>query len=216
MKKTYISYAGYGVDVACHRADDLDTLCLEHIAAKRSARVLDLGSGAGGQSLRMVEAGAEVIAVDVYDFANAFTTLRTENRIDATQLQFVQGNIKTIFPQLTFGKVTDVIIQRTIHYLPYQEALELLSRLCQMVEDKLFISVTGLGSAVSAEYAGKTVAIKDRFFVLTPEQSRVFSISQPMCLYGKEEFITLLEKSGWKVERCWESDFGNIKAICSH
>jgi SAM-dependent methyltransferase len=216
MKKAYLSFAGHGVDVSSQRTDDLDRLCLEHITAKPSVRVLDLGAGAGGQSLRMVDAGAEVIAVDSHDFENVFAKLRTDNGIDETQLQFVRENIASVPAQGIADRVTDVIAQRTIHYLQHDAALRLLSYLYKNVEDKLFISVTGIHSAVGAEYAGRAVAVRDRFFSLAPEQAQTFSISQPVCLYSKEEFVTLLEISGWKVELCWESAFGNIKAVCSH
>jgi cyclopropane fatty-acyl-phospholipid synthase-like methyltransferase len=216
MKKAYISFAGHGVDVASQRADDLDNLCLKHIAAKSAARVLDLGAGAGGQSLRMVEAGATVIAVDSYDFGEVFAKLRADNAIDKTQLQFIRGDISSIPAQWTKDKVTDAIVQRTIHYLQYEAAQQLLNHLYKKVADKLFISVTGIHSAVGVEYAGRAVAVKERFSPLAPEQAQTFSISQPVCLYSAEEFVALLETNGWKVERWWESAFGNIKAVCTH
>ena len=216
MKKVYYSFTGHGVDVASQRADDLDRFCLHHIAAKHSARVLDLGTGAGVQSLRMVAAGAHVIAVDSHDFESVFAQIRTDNGIDDSKLQFVQGDISAVSTQWMAEKITDVIVQRTIHYLPHPAALSLLSQLYKNVEDKLFISVTGIHSAVGVAYAGRDVAVEDRFCPLMREQAQTFSISQPVCLYSKAEFVALLETSGWRVERCWESAFGNIKAMCAH
>jgi hypothetical protein len=216
MKKVYLSFAGHGVDVASQRTDDLDKLCLEHIATKSPAWVLDLGAGAGGQSLRMVLAGAAVTAVDNHDFGSVFCELRTDNGIDSSQLQFIYGDISAFSTQWQADGITDVILQRTLHYLRYTEAVSLLSYLYQTVEDALFVSVTGIHSAVGVGYAGESAAVKDRFFALAPEQAETFSISKPVCLYTKEEFVALLELSGWKVTRCWESAFGNIKAICAH
>jgi len=214
MKKTYVSYAGTGVDVASQRADDLDRLCLEHIGAKSSARVLDLGAGAGGQSARMAGVGAEVLAVDIHDFQTVFAEHRATCGIPKAKLQFFQGDISDFpAPWLTAG-VTDVVIQRTIHYLRYQEALQLLSCLQENVQDKLFISVTGIASAVGTDYAGCGVALQERFFRLALEPAQTFSIAQPVCLYSKEEFVSLLGSAGWHVEACWESAFGNIKAVC--
>ena len=216
MKKTYVSFSGYGVDVSSQRADDLDKLCREHLTAKSSSRVLDLGAGAGGLSVRLAAAGAEVIAVDSYDFGRVFHQLRIKNHFQETQLQFVCEDVTSAPAGWMPDGITDVVVQRTIHYIRYAEALRLLSFLYQAVTDKLFISVTGMDSVVGAEYAGRAVVMKDRFFSLAPEQVQTFSISQPVCLYTKAEFITLLETSGWKVEDCWESAFGNIKAVCSH
>ena len=202
--------------MASQRADDLDKRCLDYLAAKTSSRVLDLGTGAGGQSLRMVQAGAEVVAIDSHDFSRVFQKLRIDNGLTDTQLWFVQADISVVPAEWGMKGVTDVVMQRTIHYMRYAETVRLLSYLYQFVTDKLFISVTGMDSAVGEGYEGQTVAIQDRFFPLAPEQAQAFSISQPVCLYTQSEFITLLELSGWKVERCWQSAFGNIKAVCIH
>ena len=77
----YRSFDGHGVDVAVNRADDLDKRSLAYIAEHPGCRVLDLGSGAGGQSVRMAQAGASVLAVDQYDFTDAFMDLRSEHSL---------------------------------------------------------------------------------------------------------------------------------------
>jgi len=34
-----------------------------------------------------------------------------------------------------------------------------------------------------------------------------------VCLYTADEFDATLTTTGFRVERCWLSDFGNVKAI---
>ena len=80
----------------------------------------------------------------------------------------------------------------------------------------MYISVTGMESAVGEEYSGRDTPVRERFCSLTPQKADTFSIHEPICLYTEVEFVTLLEESGWTVQRCWQSAFGNIKAICSH
>jgi SAM-dependent methyltransferase len=220
MNKTpesvYRSIAGFGVDVASNRADDLDKLCVSDLKSKTAPRVLDLGAGLGGQSVRMAHAGAQVTAVDIHDFTDEYEKLRVLNDLTSSQLLFVQSKIQLLSDAVQSNTFTDVLFQRTVHYLRSEEAFKTLELLSEIVEDRLYVSVTGMDSAIGENYAGISEVIADRFFPLAPELSGTFSITQPVCLYTKDEFVDLLEKTGWKIDSCWESAFGNIKAICTH
>ena len=105
-------------------------------------------------------------------------------------------------------------MQRTLHYLPYNKAFETLKFLRTAVQDKLFISVTGMDSAVGENYVGKNLPLSERFMKLESAEADIFQIQAPICLYRQEEFISLLETAGWKVEDIWQSAFGNLKAVC--
>lgn len=212
----YQSVAGYGVDVSSQRADDLDAWCLAHITSKSDVNMLDVGAGKGGQSVRMVLAGARVTAIDRHDFQAEYTQLRRQYEFALNQLQFQAIDIGTFVQTQSQERYTDVIMQRVLHYLPYNEAVAVLTALHGMVEDTLCVSVTGLQSAIGAEYAHAKRTISERFCPLTPAQAEVFSITQPVCLYHPEEFRALLELTGWRVQKCWESAFGNSKAVCTH
>ncbi len=215
-KPPYVSFAGYGVDVASKRADDLDKALTKHLQTKQSPKALDLGCGAGGQSLRMAKVGAEVTAVDKHDFNDTFSELKHELCSDEGSLNFIQGDL-TELPVLLNSEVFDgVCLQRVLHYLTYDEAKELLSYLHKIVKDKLYVSVTGMGSDVGIDYLGKDVKIGDRYFKLNPEKAEIFSINEPVCLYTQDEFTELLALAGWKVEECKKSAFGNLKAVCTH
>jgi len=205
----YQSFDGHGVDVAVNRADDVDKKILVYIAEHPSCKVLDLGSGIGGQSVRMAEADAHVVAIDQFDFTKQFESYEND------QIQFVTGDMQqlaTLVPELEFSVV---LCQRTIHYLRYAEAVLFLKAVRAQTTDKLFISVTGIGSLIGDVYPGKEVDIAERFCVLSDLGKDMFSIQEPVCLYSQEEFESLLQSAGWIVEECWVSAFGNIKAVCS-
>ena len=210
----YQSFGGFGVDVAIKRTDDLDKRILEHLKVKSKPRVLDLGSGAGGQSVRMVEVGASVLAIDVYDFSQEFSEYRASKNWSQTDLQFIPADLINLAKLLDNEKFDDALMQRTLHYLPYSQAIDLLLFLREIVKDKLFISVTGMDSAVGENYSGKNLPIVDRFVRLESAEADIFQIQAPVCLYKKEEFITLLKQTGWEVEDVWQSAFGNLKAVC--
>ena len=210
----YKSYGGFGVDVAIKRTDDLDKRMLEHLRSKHKPKVLDLGSGAGGQSVRMAQLGAEVTAVDVYDFSEEFAAYRIKGGWSEAVLKFIFADISNLPDILQDKKFTDALMQRTIHYLPYARALAILKFLRTVVQDKLFISVTGMDSAVGENYAGRDLLIEERFAKLGQVEADTFQIHAPICLYRQKEFVTLLESAGWEVEDVWSSAFGNLKAVC--
>jgi len=107
------------------------------------------------------------------------------------------------------------LLQRVIHYFTYEQAVEILCRLKSITTGKLFISVTGIESAVGETYAGRDVSLSERFCVLEKSERETFMILEPVCLYSEKEFQSLLVDSGWNIEKFWTSAFGNSKAVCS-
>lgn len=214
IKQPYKSFAGKGIDVASKRADDLDKLCLVRLQEAVEARVLDIGCGAGGQSLRMALAGAFVTAVDEYDFSDEFSKMRTENKLDATHLLFVPTDIESFLKTVDISAFDISVFQRTLHYFPYDSAKQILRKLRTITRDTLYVSVTGMHSAVGRGYCGHNMSVTERFSVLAESEADTFSIHQPVCLYTEAEFCSLLKATGWNVEKIWTSAFGNIKAVC--
>ena len=209
----YQSYDGYGIDVASVRQDDIDKISIEHIKAKNDPKVLDLGSGAGGHSVRLAGAGAIVTSVDSFDFSKKFEKIRGETGLTEDRLLFRQGNLASLEEVLEGHKFDDAYCQRTIHYVAHYQTVRTLKFLKNVVADKLFISVTGLNSEIGQGYVDKNKKVQDRFANLSADSQKKFHVCNPVCIYQKEEFIEVLEEAGWKVDRCWESAFGNIKAI---
>lgn len=204
---------GYGVDVAITRADDLDKKLLALVEDEPMA-VLDLGCGAGGTAVRLALAGASVTAVDMHDFSANFTALRQAHSL-SNELTFIAGDIRHLEELLPKEKFDYCLCQRTIHYLPYQEALICLKKLRAKVRQKLFISVTGVETDIGEHYPCSESPLVKRYCSLNQEAQTTFSIREPLCLYTPEEFTALLLDAGWQIEECWVSAFGNIKAVCT-
>ena len=206
--------ASFGFDVAIHRADDLDRLMIGDISRMKRPVILDLGCGAGGQSVRLAQAGARVTAIDIVDYSSQFAEHQQLFQLEESALTYIQGNIAD-FTLLTIGKTFDACcLQRTLHYLAYDDALELLTSLKKPLEGRLYVSVTGLDSEIGSRYADKQKPIESRFCRLEADAARTFFITEPICLYTKAEFTELLIAAGWSVEKVWTSAFGNVKAIC--
>jgi len=204
-KKNYQSFNGCGIDIAEHRADDLDDKAISYLDTKEKAKVLDLGCGALGFSKRVVSTETKVVAIDVADFSHKLTPGDT--------IQFIQADVRQL-PEIV--GITDTVCQRTLHYLRFNEALTLLKQLYVMTDDRLFISVSGLSSYIGECLIKKEQNIEDRFSDLSAEGQLKFGITSPVCLYSEEEFRDLLIQAGWQIDELWMSAFKNIKAVCSH
>jgi SAM-dependent methyltransferase len=197
---------GFGVDVAAARADDLDKKLLGELQDHPEVSVLDLGCGAGGFAARLDNFKGMYLGVDQHDFSLHFKN--TPNAI------FVQKDIRDISSLLVGRQFDYCLAQRTIHYVKYQEAVQILSLLTKHVAS-LYISVSGLESDIGAHYPDAHKAVEVRFAQLDPTEQSTFSITEQLCLYTPEEAAGLLQMAGWEIEELWISAFGNIKAVAT-
>lgn len=205
----------YGVDVASQRTDDLDKLMLQDVAASLVQRFVDIGAGAGGQSGRLVAAGATVQAIDIFDYTDVFHSLRTALGVSARQLTFTPGDIIDVLSDIPVASYDAICLQRTIHYLPYQKACQLLSYLAAGSTSRLYISATGYDSAIGMVHPQRHENINTRFAKLDAKSADTFRITAPLCVYTESELRTLLSMTGWNIERFWVSAFGNLKAVAT-
>lgn len=205
-KDEYSSPTGRGIDVSSVRLDDLDKACLEQVKSLEKPTVLDLGCGVGGFSVAAATVGAQVIAIDQFDFSK-----KLSGQPGITFIRSEMQNLPTLLDDMKFDIVYS---QRTWHYLPYQDALEALTYI-RTITSSLFISVTGLQSEAGVRYAHAHRPVQERFSSIDPDIAEKLQMFEPVCLYSKEEFETLLKTAGFQIEKSWESAFGNIKVICN-
>jgi len=208
---------GFGIDISTQRADDLDNELLALIKANNGnvLRVLDLGCGMGGQTLRMAALGCHVTSVDALDFSMVITHGCNQLNIPVEKVQFINADIRNTGGYL-HGEYHYIYSQRAVHYLPYIEAKQLLTELREHLrkgfESKLFISVSGLHSELGQGYIGSP-NIDARFSYLHSTMAEKHKIEQPVCLYTLEDLNTLLLNCGYKIEKIYTSLFGNIISI---
>ena len=202
----------YGVDITSRRLDDLDTLLLHDLEEYRNRTgdevvVLDAGCGEGGLASVLLEAGYSVYGVDV---------METEPAIFAGK-KYDKGRFHNVdirdFLAMEQGVTpyTAIVLQRVIHYMPYQTAVTVLKKCLELSEYGVYVSFSGLGSEIAKYYVHKDVSIKNRFTVLSEMGQQTFSITEPLCLYSEDDIQDLITELDCRCEYFRTSAFGNHK-----
>lgn len=215
-----LSTCGFGLDVAATRADELDDACAKFVAdlfgqTGIAPRVLDVGCGAFGQSVRLCNAGAVVTAVDINPRLSS-TYSDFASQVLKDRITFICDDARTMAFEGANSAFDVIYSQRMLHYLKWNDAVALLKKLITASRSnaRFFCSVSGLQSELGLDYANASLAVSDRFCMLAPAAAHRHQIFEPLCLYTKNEFIQLLTSADLSVIDVWQSPFGNIKAIC--
>ena len=210
--------SGHGVDIASQRMDDLDEASIDFIKDFRektglSPVAFDLGCGLGAHSVRMAQAGASVIAIDL-DNNREDVLKRASSAGLASQVSFVQMDIRKGLSPIQ-KKVDVVYSQRTLHYLTFEEAVNVLSVLKAKARNEVwtFVSASGINSELGDDYEHKHVELSKRYAELSPEMVEKHAINGRVCLYDQDDIERLLVTAGMIPIRIYASPFGNIKAI---
>jgi SAM-dependent methyltransferase len=212
--------SGYGVDISLQRADELDIALLHEVKSLqlKNVRVIDLGCGKGGQSIRLASIGCYVTAIDTQDFSKEIQENCRKNNIPNDRATFIKCDIRYTSEYLS-GDYHYFYSQRAFHYIGYQDAEKLLKTLRQhFVRDfkgKLFISVSGIDSELGEGYEDKNKSVQHRFCQLSKAMKDKHKIILPVCLFSLAEFRDLLLKCKYRIDTIYTSEFGNIKAIAA-
>lgn len=214
-KYVYDRVMKFGVDVGSARLDDLDRQVLTYVEMRTKqglpTTVLDVGCGAGGLALSLARVGAVVTALDIDDYAEVISVKAEALSLPASNVIFVQSDMVSFLTQPT--AVFDcVVLQRVLHYLPYDEARKVLIKLAERTT-MLYMAVTGITTAIAKHYSVLELPIDQRFEILDAAGKELFSITAPVCLYSEAEIKQLLVEAGWHVTWSQVSDFGNIKIV---
>lgn len=215
--KRNVTIGNQGVDIAAQRADDLDNMALEHLRAMRLhgslTRALDLASASGGQALRMAQAGADVVALDIDDYSEPFLQAAGVAGV-AERCRFVQTDITDYDIEASLGQFDVIVCQRMIHYVPYNVAIDVVGNIRRALKPggQLYLSASGLESELGDDYAGAGQSVEARYELLSSEMVEKHGMHGLVCLYTRDEIARLLEVAGMEVLQVFSSAFGNVKA----
>lgn len=206
---------GHGADIASQRADDLDLMAIERARSRSSTFAIDIACGAGGQAIRLAQQGATVVATDIADMTDIILSMSAGLPGKVTFSQLDMRHLDKLHVEL----LADVIIcQRAIHYLPFSDAIGVISEIKQLLapDGRLYLSASGIHSELGDGYAGHDASLEDRYAELAPSMRDKHGIHGSVCLYSEDDLAQLLIKGGLVPETLFSSKFGNIKAVARY
>lgn len=205
----------HGADISSQRLDDLDRAALRHAmdTLDRSLTAVDIGCGLGAQGARFGLLGIETTLVDVLDISARIKFL--QEAFDICNLDFVNKDSTALTPDDLPERIGTAYTQRFIHYLEFDDAVDLLRKIVDRMDDegRAFVSASGLRTELGDGYPHADDPLEDRYAKLHPEMREKHDIRDPICLYTVEDMRTLFVSSGIQPVRIARSEFGNIKAI---
>jgi len=194
--------------------DDLDRLSLMFVLNRaESNHVVDIGCGDAFQTLRFCLLQRKVFAYDIVRPENILSLVGSLSI--APRFKFNEADLAHLavveFPR----RIDCIYSQRFIHYLRFQEAKKLLSRLFANTvrTGKIFISASGISSELSTGYFGLNHSLETRYANLSTHMEEKHGIFAPVCLYSEDDLLQLMSVSGFECERLWRSKFGNLKCV---
>jgi SAM-dependent methyltransferase len=203
----------HGPDIASQRLDDLDKRALDAVLrSDERPTCIDLGCGFGWQGLRFALLGAPSYLFDLQQEPAALARFRIETQLPMT---FWSGDIHAL-PDADLPTKVDIgFSQRFIHFLRFEQARILLSRIAARMQPgaRFFISGSGIASELGDGYAGKESPLHARFDHLQAEMAQKHNILEPVCLYDQDDLSLLMLQAGFERVEIWRSAFGNIKGV---
>ncbi len=200
-----------GSNVSNQRIDDLDQACLdavtEHVKSNDHCHVVDLGCGSASQSFRLAELGAQVTAIDL----SIDIEYKHHNGI------YIEKDFRDITAHDFKSSIDVLYSQRSLHYLRYQEMMNLLRMLYNLMSPSamIFMSLAGYDTEYGLTYPDRNKKLEDRFTMVSPDMQKKHGIFHPLATYKKSEVFNILTDLGFKNIEVTQSDFGNIKAIAT-
>lgn len=199
----------YGRHINAARWDPLDIACVRQAArllrqqpadADRPLAV-DLGSEHGTMALTLRDIGYRVIAVDRRMPLLIKQTLGTDAiERDMTRI----GWARLPAPTICYS-------QRTLHYLPFDAAAQLLATLGRRTGARVFVSLAGADSELAYNYPHADRPVRERFCRPDPPVGDRYFISAPLCLYTEADAALLIDAAGLRLTDIWTCHFGTVK-----
>jgi hypothetical protein len=205
----------HGADVSSQRLNDLDRAALRHAlnTLDQPLSAVDIGCGLGAQGIRFGLLGIETTLVDILNISSRIEIV--ESAFEICDLNFVNADAKSLDRDDLPERIGTAYSQRFIHYLEFDDAVELLRTTIERMDEagRLFISASGLHTELGDGYPHSDRPLEDRFAKLHPVMREKHDIRDQICLYTVRDMRVLFGASGIRPVEIKQSKFGNVKAI---
>jgi len=144
------------------------------------------------QSMRFAKLGLVVDAIDLEAPMDAYAQI---NKKFSERIHYIQTNIANIPDKFPPKQYALVYSNRFLSHIPYQDAKRLLTWLVQHALSgcHFFLSFSHLDTLFEDKYKDYDKPIEERFSALQSEQSKIQQLTEPLCLYTREDILTLIK-----------------------
>jgi 2-polyprenyl-3-methyl-5-hydroxy-6-metoxy-1,4-benzoquinol methylase len=205
----------WGTDVCSRKIDELDQACIQFALARKESETagIDIGCGLGRVSIGMATLGVRMNLIDILPLQHHFDEVL--GKFPTMPLTFLQADVRHVKDVDLLGRYDFVLSRRFLHYVPYCDAVELITRFSQRLVQggKVFISASGLESELGIGYIDICEHISNRFDYLSSSMMEKHNIREKVCLYRPSELIHLFQGCGFEGHRVWLSAFGNVQGV---
>jgi len=190
---------GFGSDVSSQHSSAFEEAIIERAralqqAAKTSLVCLDLFSGyCAANARRLAELGFTAYAADFSPADATIVRMIGQKLPGGGTLHYLQGDVSHFdFGQLP-AKLALVTGQRGLHFLRFTEARILMARLAANMESgaSMFFSIGAVDCKVGGGYKHADRPVADRWHPLEPELGEPIHVTEPLCLYKRDDLDAL-------------------------
>ncbi len=204
-----------GIDISAERLDVIERQAISDIIQQPlQSAIVNLGCGKARSSIILSLLGYRVVNFDIENLDDYFSVCRKIFALADNRLVFKQLDIASLTYRQLPKRIGMVIANRSLHYLSYTDALDLLKKVTNRMEDdaKIYIGLSGADTQLAVGYDNNP-DINTRHGYLDPEQQKRFHIHEKITLYGERDAEQLVQEAGLDIVSIKRSAFGNWKIV---
>jgi len=207
---------GFGSDVSSQHSSVFEEAIIERAkvlqqSAQGSLVSLDLFSGyCATNARRLAELGFTAYASDLSPADATISEIIGRKLFSGGSLQYSQGDARDFdFAQLP-GKLALVTGQRGLHFLHFAEAQALVVNLAEQMSSgaSMFFSIGAVDCKVGGGYKHAALAVSERWHVLEPALGEPIHVTEPLCLYRRDDLDALFAAVKGSLVSVEVDDFG--------
>jgi len=194
---------GFGSDVSSQHSSVFEEAIIER------AKVLQQ-SAQGTNARRLAELGFTAYASDLSPADATISEIIGRKLFSGGSLQYSQGDARDFdFAQLP-GKLALVTGQRGLHFLHFAEAQALVVNLAEQMSSgaSMFFSIGAVDCKVGGGYKHAALAVSERWHVLEPALGEPIHVTEPLCLYRRDDLDALFAAVKGSLVSVEVDDFG--------
>jgi hypothetical protein len=210
------SREGFGSDVSSQRIEPFEEEMLQYASqVKQSATetpwALDLFSGyCAANARRLAEMGFTAFAVDFSPADESLASVVGRPLVGGGMLRYVQEDVSKIDLSFLSCKLDLVTAMRSLHFLRYNDARTLVVALASRLKPgaEMFFTIGAVDCKVGGGYKHAHLPVEERWHPLEPELGGPIHVTEPLCLYKKEDIESLFANLGGRLISLGQDEFG--------